>query len=303
MKRKPDRMSALVLALLFAAVMLTGCGGAQTAADNGAMADTVGQTEPMSAPQDGFTLEESGFTTLPQPPSGAKLIYTSHINLETMEFSSSAAALTELVSQHGGFFEQQEMSNRGDKQSGSYAVRIPTDRLEEFLTAVAQKEVFQLTYQSTSCENVSEVYGDIENRMETLHITQERLQELLTQAESMEDIIAIESKLAEIEAQLDALSGEKNHYDNLIDYATIYVQLQEVSALSGGVDPSMGQRLSYGFQKGLQNFAEGVENLLVWVVSNLILLLLVAVLVVVVVLLVRKQKKKKKAAQMPPAAE
>lgn len=298
---KQKRVCSLVLALLFAAAMLTGCGGAATTA-SGAAADTVGQTENMSPEEAGF-VDAVPDTTLPQPPSDAKLIYTGHISLETLNLTPAYEALTELVSRFNGFYEQQEMNHRGNYQYASYTVRVPADQYEAFQNAVSEHTAFRLTYHSTSCENVSETYGDIENRIETLQIKQERLQELLGKAESMDDIIAIESKMAEVEAELAALNGEKNHYDNLIDYATVYVELSEVSTFSEGVNPTMGQRLAAGFRKGMQNFAEGVENLLVWFVSNLLLIVVVVLVVVVVVLLIRKQKKKKKAKQMPPTAE
>lgn len=293
---KKNRVFALVLAFLFAAAVLTGCG---SGSDGGKCDETaaIDQTENSMPQEGGFVGEDEGAVSLPQPPSEAKLIYTSHITLETMDLEPSAQALAELVSQFGGFFEQQEMYNRGDYHNGSYTVRVPSDRFEDFLNAVAEHSAFQLTYRSTACENVSEAYGDIESRLETLHIKQDRLQTLLEQAESMDDIISIESALTEVEAELDALSGEKNHYDNLIDYSTVYVELREVSAFSEGVNPSLGQRLISGFQRGVRNFAEGVENLLVLVVSNLLSIAVVVIAAVVVILLISRHRKQKKVKQ------
>lgn len=295
---KKRRVFSFVLAFLFATAILTGCGTSSYDYDKtGGIACPANQTENSMPEGSGFVAEETDSVSLPQPPSEAKLIYTGHLTLETMELEPSAQALTELVSQFGGFYEQQEQYHRGDDQNGSYTVRVPSEQFEAFLHAVAENTSFQLTYRSTSCENVSEVYGDIENRMETLQIKQDRLQALLEQAESMDDIIAIESELTEVEAELDSLNGEKNHYDNLIGYSTVYVELREVSTFSEGVNPSFGQRLISGFQRGLQNFAEGVENLLVLVVSNLLTIAVFALVVVGVICFIRKRRKQKKAKQ------
>lgn len=291
---KKRRIFALVLACLFAAAMMTGCGSGSDGGNCG-METAADQTGDSISGEAGFVEEEADLTSLPQPPGEAKLIYTGHVTLESMELEPSVQALTELVSRFGGFYEQQEMYNRGDYHSGSYTIRVPSEQFESFLNAVAENASFQLTYRSTSCENVSEAYGDIESRLETLQIKQDRLQELLEKAESMDDIIAIESELTEVEAVLDALSGEKNHYDNLIDYSTVYIELREVSTYSEGVNPSFGQRLISGFQRGLRNFAEGVENLLVLVVSNLLTIAVCVLVVVVVVCTIRKHRKQKKA--------
>lgn len=298
---KRNRVFALLLAFLFAAAMLTAC-GTSSQGGNGTMAADVNAAEESMPEENGLVDQEAAVVSLPQMPTEAKLIYTGHLTLETLELEPSYQALTGLVSQFGGFYEQQEMYNGGQYLSGSYTVRVPSDQFEAFLNAVAENQSFQLTYRSTFCENVSEAYGDIENRLETLQIKQDRLQALLEKAESMDDIIAIESELTEVEAELDVLSGEKKRYDNLIDYSTVYVELREVGTFSEGVNPSMAQRLSSGFHKGVQNFAEGVENLLVWFVSNLLLIAVVVLIIVIVVLVIQK-KKKKKAKHVLPDAE
>lgn len=293
---KKRQILALVLAFLFVTAVMTGCSSGSDG-EKCEIACPADQIENSMPGEGGFAEEEADLTSLPQPPGDAKLIYTGHITLETMELESSAQALTELVGQFGGFYEQQELYHRGDYQNGTYTVRVPSEQFEAFLNAVGENPSFRLTYRSTSCENVSEVYGDIENRMETLQIKQDRLQVLLEQAESMDDIIAIESELTEVEAELAALGGEKNHYDNLIGYSTVYVDLREVGTFSEGVNPSFGQRLISGFQRGLQNFAEGVENLLVLIVSNLLTIAVFVLVVVLAICLIRKHRKQKKAKQ------
>ena len=52
----------------------------------------------------------------------------------------------------------------------------------------------------------------------------------------MEDIITIESAISETEYEIERLSGTKRHYDALVDYATVTLELREVYRLSGTED-------------------------------------------------------------------
>ena len=69
-----------------------------------------------------------------------------------------------------------------------------------------------MTWQSDTAENISERYYDTQSRLETAQIKLERLQELLKKAESMEDIITIESAISETEYEIEDLSGTMRHY-------------------------------------------------------------------------------------------
>lgn len=226
----------------------------------------------------GFATEESqNAAETPQSddntvtrPSDAKLIYTGSLTLECTDLTAAMAGLEQLIGDYGGYLERQEVYHQTSWQTADYTVRVPSEQYHAFLGAVGTWEGGKLTYQSTTVDDVGEVYADLENRLETLQIKLDRLQALLAQAENMEDIITIESAISDVEYEIEDLSGQKNHYDSLIDYSTVYITLQQVSTLSGGVNPTLGERLSRGFTRGVGNFVEGCADFLVWLVSNLI---------------------------------
>ena len=114
-------------------------------------------------------------------------------------------------------------------------------------------------------EEITEAYYDTAGRLETQKIKLERLQELLSKAELMEDIITIESAISETEWQIDNLSGTLRHYDSKVEYATVNINLREVYKLSNveDVPETFGERISNSFSRGLSDFADTMENLAV----------------------------------------
>ena len=196
--------------------------------------------------------------------SGQKLIRTASLELETMEFESTNAALNELVAQMGGYMENSNLRNRSSGyRYAEYTLRIPAERYEEFLNQAGT--LCHETWRSTSQEDISEMYYDTQGRLKTQQIKLERLQDLLAKAETMEDIITIESAISETEMLIDNYSGTLRHYDGKVDYATISVSLQEVYKYSNTEEAptTFASRLGNSFSSGWNNFVDAMEDLVV----------------------------------------
>ena len=66
-------------------------------------------------------------------------------------------------------------------------------------------EIGNVTQKNESVEDVTLQYVDVESRKKALETEQERLMELLSSAENMEDLLAIESKLSEVRYEFGKL--------------------------------------------------------------------------------------------------
>lgn len=225
-----------------------------------------------------------------------KLIYTANLSLETTSFDEAVKALTDLTNDCGGYFENSTVGDRGSGYSwANYTIRVPAKQFQSFLDQAG--EVAHLTWCNTNQENITEVYYDTQGRLETQKIKLERLQELLRQAKAMEDIISLESAISETEWQIDNLSGTMRHYDALVDYSTINVDLNEVYRLSNTeIAPlTFGQRLGNALSEGLRNFGDGMEDLAVALAYSWLWIVLLAVILIAVWNVVRKVRRKRPA--------
>lgn len=304
---KLNRIFALLLTLLLLLAVATGCGGSSggTMTNDAASpeADYVTQNGMAESPSaDGFydyvdgslgSVAGSGSNL----PSDAKLIYTGELTLQTTDMGAATQGLLGLINSYGGYIESQEVYHQSTYKDAYYTVRVPGENFAAFINSVSESDVCTVTYQNTTTENVGEAYADIENRLETLRIQLDRLQELLAKAENMEDIITIGNSISEVEYQIELYSGEKNHYDSLINYSTVHISLCEVRSTAASVDPTLSERLSSGFKRGLSDFVEGCEDFLVWLVTNVIGVTIVVVIAVVVIVLVVRHDKKVRAAR------
>ena len=221
-----------------------------------------------------------------------KIIRTASFTLKTTDFEQALADLQALVDQFGGRAEYQ--SQTGDKEGGemrtaSLTLRIPANRLDEFLSGA--ENTGRVTALTQEREDVSDSYYDLETRLQTQQAKMRRLLALMEQAQSVSELIELESAIAETQYCLDSDTGSLQRYDSQINYSTVRVSVREI-AVAESQEISLGRRIAAGLQSSLQAGGQFLLDALVFFMAALPWLLIVAIIVIVTVR-VRKGRKGK----------
>ena len=310
---KQNKVCALCLVLLLLFCSACGGGGSGTAAASAEMSENSmsGGTgmdmelyEP-SAPQESQSDTAAGVDGSVYQNSGAKLIRRAELSIQTTQFDQTADSLEKLVEECGGYFEQSSVyggsyRDANARRSGEYVVRIPAEKYQAFLSGSG--DLGYVTQLTESSEDVGEQYYDTESRLRTQRTKQERLLELLEKAETMEDIIALENALSDVEYQIEQYTSTLNRYDALIGFSTFNIYLSEVSKVTEevGETASLGQQMAAGFKASMEGLVNGARELLVWISYNFIVLaVLVAAVAVGGTLGWRRWKKERTRKEKP----
>lgn len=262
-------------------------------------------TEDAMDPQTGGGGEGMQSPRIPQN-NGRKIIWTVDMSLETLEFDKALESINGFIEAADGYAENS--SQRGNSlQEGSvgdrYAsiiARIPQEKLNVFLDEV--EGVCNVVSIDSSAQDVSEQYTDTEMQKKSLQVEQERLLALLEKADSIETIVALETRLSEVRYRLDSLTSTLRGLDSRIDYSTVNLSLREVARESAPAPRTVSQRISSGFSDTLYDIKTGTQTLFVEFVVNLPYLILWAAIIVIILLLVRVivRRSAKKTADAPP---
>lgn len=273
---------AAVLAAALLTALLPGCGGMSASNDMiGGVGDAWANRELGESFSNGSMVAQVETPSSVYRNPDAKLIREAELNLQTMEFDQAVEQLQALVEQLGGYFQSASLSggsyrNVNANRSGDYVIRVPAEQYDTFLNQSG--DLGYVTYRNETTENVGEQYYDTQTRLTTQKTKQERLLELLSKAGSMEDIIALESALSDVEYEIEQLSSTLNRYDSLVGFSTIYLHLNEVHQVNEqtGVADSLLQRIGKGFASSASGLVEGVQELLVWCAYHVFALVIAA---------------------------
>ena len=237
--------------------------------------------------------------------NGRKLIRTIYLSLQTTEFDSVLSDLSAKTTELGGYIENSSISGNSyyhqSTRYASYTIRIPSEQLDQFVDIVS--ELGNVTQKNESVEDVTLQYVDVESRKKALETEQERLLELLAQAENMEDLLAIESKLSDVRYELENYGSQLRLLDNQIDYSTVNVDVDEVERVTDTGEKSFFGEIKDRFGDSLYTVGRDMRGFVIVVLGSLPILIVWAVIIIVVVLAVkkirkgRKQKKEEKKAE------
>ena len=330
MKQRP--FLCAIFAALFLVMSACGASSANSAMD---MADAAA-AEPAEAPameevatEDAYTEEAAGGAVENAAAGGTtestgliqgtetgsladKIIYTAYANLETTDLDQSIDTLNGLVEQYGAFLESSSVTGNNllDIAAGytygrcaDFTLRVPKEHYSDFTSAL--DTVGNVTNLTSDAENITAQYSDVETQVKSYDTQEQRLLEIMAQADTVEDMIALESRLSEVRMEKDRLETQLQNWDRQVDYSTVTISLTEVQELTPeppAEEPTYLEQLGQTFMNSVHwmgRAAKGGVKLLVAVIP---VLLPVAVIILAVVLICkgaakRKLRKQEKALQ------
>ena len=118
----------------------------------------------------------------------------------------------------------------------------------------------------------------------------------MAQADTVEDMITLESRLSDVRMEKERLETQLQNWDRQVDYSTVYISLTEVQELTPEPpeeEPTYLEQLGQTFMDSVRwmgRAAKGCGKLLVAVIP---VLLPIAVVILIVVLICKGAAKRK----------
>ena len=301
------------LALILTAIMLltAACGNSGSSYESKSY-DKAAAAEPMAAAgaTNGIYMEEStatadyemmdeadggsAGTSSPDTPAtqatNRKLIRTISMEVETREFEALVEKVSQRTAFFGGYTEYSSTYNGSNYSGGrvrtsTMTLRIPADKMDEFLSEVA--EASNVVRRDENVSDVTLNYVDMESHKNALKAQEKRLIEMMDKAETIEDLITLESRLGDIRYQIESMESQLRTYDNQVDYATLRLSITEVEELTPVEEKSDWENMGEGFLRSLKNIGENIKDFFVNLVIDLPYIVLDLIKIVVVLLIVR----------------
>ena len=236
-----------------------------------------------------------------------KLIRTVTMEVETEEFETMMTNVENKVSSMGGYIEHAYTYN-GSAYSNSvrrYAemtVRVPDRDLESFVEQVAGFS--NVVSKTTSTEDITLEYVDTEGLRDMYLAEEQSLLALLEKAETVEDISYLTSRLSEVRYNIENLESRLLKYDDLVEYATIHLYIEEVEVYTPVVteEKTFGEEIKEGFMASISDIWNSivrfVKNLIInlpYIIRFFVVVGLIILAIRLIIAIIKKVVKKKKA--------
>ncbi len=229
----------------------------------------------------------------------AKIIRIVNISGESKDFEKTTEEIQGQIKENGGYIENSEIrggksyiDGSGNSRIATYVIRIPADKLDDFLNTA--RGLINVTYSSESTEDVTLDYYDIQSRLDTLKSKKTALEKMLEKAETLDDILTIQESLYDVIGEIEAYQSKLNLYDNKVNYSTVNLTVREVVEYTE-TKLSFGKRIADAFYGGFNAFCNMVQGIAVGIVylAPFFFIPVTVGIVLLVVFIAKKRKNRK----------
>lgn len=236
----------------------------------------------MDSPADG-SLSDSA--AVESRPADQQIIQTANVSLEVDDVEKAVSNVAESVDESDGFVQSRSINLYDNDATASMTIRIPASDLEGFLISLADEG--RVLTSTIDAQDVTTEVIDLEARIRTLEASINRLRDLQQQAESVADLVAVESELATRQSELESLTARRDYLATQVDLATVYLWLDQRDTGSALTPDFIG-----GVQRGwdaLLTLGAGLITGVGFLLPTALVGLSIAVVVIIIIRLIRRR--------------
>jgi hypothetical protein len=232
------------------ALLAAGCGGD---GDDSASGDSAGVAAVApAAPAPGGTggtadpggtaARDAGSAAVPLEP---QLVRTAKIDVEVGDVAARADEAGAAARAAGGAVAGDDRSGSGDQARATLVLKVPPARMDGLVDRLAGLGTER--GRSSTTEDVTEDVADIGARVATMQASIARVRAILSRADKIGDVVAVEGELSRRVTELESLQARQRALAGRTTYATVTLGL---TAATGPVAPPPAER--GGFVGGLE---------------------------------------------------
>lgn len=164
--------------------------------------------------------------------------------------AEAATKIRALASAPGGYVSASD----GSGAVVTVTLRIPSERYSSVLERIG--ELGRVTAIDESTSDVTDQLVDLGSRITSMRTSVDRLRTLLAEADSVADLISVESELTRREADLDSLLARQAQLKDLVSLSTVTVTIEAVAESAATEDEPERSAFARGLADGWKALSE-----------------------------------------------
>jgi hypothetical protein len=211
-----------------------------------------------------------------------QIVKTGEVSLQVSNVADASSQVRAMTVTLGGYVGGAQAGTLD--QSATLTLRIPAARFDDALSRLHEIGDKVLS-ENTQEQDVTATVVDLDARIKNLQSSEAQYRTLMAKAAKIEDILAVQSRLDDVQGQIEQLSAQLKQLTNQASLATLTVTLQPqpepISAASSTWDP--GETLSSAIG-ALLTVGQGLVTAGIWLaIVGLPILVVLGILVLVLV--------------------
>jgi hypothetical protein len=209
-----------------------------------------------------------------------QLIKRAELSLVVKSIDESTEAVSKLVQKQQGDilgFQNQKPPDSSIRHIASMQIRVPEDKLEDTLNAMAK--LGNVQNRGLSAEDVTDQLVDSEARLRNLRKSEEMVLKIMARTGSIGDVLKASQELGKIRESIERIDAQLKSLRNQVAYSTINLTLEAAVSARQNPEPSIALQLQESWGKSTYSvgkFTLGLFSLCLWLLAYSPYFLLIA---------------------------
>ncbi len=154
------------------------------------------------------------------------IVRTGNVMLVVNDVPIAIDEITALADGSGGYVVSSRVWKSGERLVGSISFRVPAEYFSEAIETLRELAV-DVTSESTSSKDVTEEYVDLTAKLKNLEATEQQLLAILEKAETVEDILNVQTELSKTRGEIEQTKGRMQYLERTSATSLIEVYLEQ----------------------------------------------------------------------------
>jgi hypothetical protein len=152
------------------------------------------------------------------------VVQNSYLSLKVTNVTDNLKKVSQKAESLSGYMVNSAVSQPEESTTANITVRVPADKLEDFLGFCRQLAV-KVVSENLTGYDVTDQYTDTQARIDTLTLTKNKFEEILNKAVNIQDILQAQREIINIQEQIDSLKGQNKYLEQTSKLAKVTVYL------------------------------------------------------------------------------
>jgi hypothetical protein len=137
--------------------------------------------------------------------------------------------IAQLAVTFGGYVVSSSIYGEEQDKKGNIEIRVPDDKFDQALSELRGLAV-RVDSESTSSQDVTEEYVDLQSRLSNAEATERQYLALLDEAKDVQDILSIYQSLSQVRQDIEQIKGRMQYLERTVSMSLISVYLKPVAS-------------------------------------------------------------------------
>ncbi len=205
--------------------------------------------------------EEAGAGVLPPTAEERMIIRNGDMSLVVEDVTRARDEITQLAVRLGGWVVSSRISGEEEELRGWISIRVPDETFDQAFAELRGLAV-RVTSESTSTQDITEEYIDLQSRLKNAEATESQYLALLEKAEAVEDILRIYEVLSWQRYEIEQIKGRIQYLERISAMSLISIELRPAVTVAPLVRPGWSAReVLKSAVRGLVIFGQGLGTM------------------------------------------